>query len=127
MLEFYFESDFKLRPFRQCPLANTWTGLPIGYARPAISEELASTCYGGAAHLAHWASSCGVAMGGINAHVLDSFARHLPACVCAHPFQGRDRYHLDGARRLVKQFRDVGVLPPDQRRARDSPALGQES
>lgn len=123
MLEFYFESDFKLRQFRQSPLGKHVDGFADCLRSAGYKRRPGQHVLRGAAHLGHWTSACGVAIGGINEHVLDAFARHLPACVCAHPFQGRDRYHLEGAQCVVRHLRHVGVLPPTNAEPQTVPPL----
>lgn len=101
MLDFYIESDFRLRRLRQCPLGEHMNGF-AGWLRSAgYQRRLAQLALRAAAHLGQWASARGIPTGRLDEQ-LHAFVRHLPACTCPHDFQGRDDYHAAGARRFVE-------------------------
>ena len=112
MLEFYVESDFRLRQLRQCPVGTYLDGFAEWLRSAGYKRRPGQLVLRGAAHLGHWTVARGVPLDRITEEGLDSFAQHLPTCACPHPFQGRDRYHMEGAQRLVKHLRRVGFLPP---------------
>lgn len=122
MLEFYIESAFRRRQLRQCPVGTYLDGLADWLRAAGYKRRPGQLVLRGAAHLGHWTAVRGVPIDEITDGVLDSFARHLPACVC-HCFQGRDRYHRDGAQRLVTHLRRVGVLPSTHAEAETVPPL----
>lgn len=111
MLEFV-ESEFRRRQFRQCPVGQHLDGFAEWLRSAGYKRRPGQLLLRGAAHLGHWTSARGVEIGRIRAGVLDAFARHLPTCACPHPFQGRDRYHREGAHRFVTHLQRVGVVPP---------------
>lgn len=111
MLEFV-ESEFKRRQFRQCPVGQHLDGFAKWLRSAGYKRRPGQLLLRGAAHLGHWISARGVETGRIRTGVLDAFARHLPTCACPHPFQGRDRYHREGAHRFVTHLLRVGVVPP---------------
>lgn len=110
MLEFYVESDLKLRHLRQCPVGKHLNGF-AGWLRLAgYKQRPAQLTLRGAAHLGHWASAHGVPTERVDDVVSDAFARHLPTCACPHAFQGRDDYHAAGARRFIEYLRTAGII-----------------
>lgn len=123
MLEFYVESDFRRRQLRQCPVGRHVEGLADWLRSAGYKRRPGQLVLRGAAHLGHWTAARGIPIDRITEGVLDSFARHLPTCACPHPFQGRDRYHRDGAQRLVTHLRRVGVLPPTNAEPETVPPL----
>lgn len=108
----FVESEFKRRQFRQCPVGQHLDGFAKWLRSAGYKRRPGQLLLRGAAHLGHWTSARGVETGRIRAGVLDAFARHLPTCACPHPFQGRDRYHREGAHRFVTHLQRVGVVPP---------------
>ena len=112
MLDFYFERDFRLRGFRQCPFGKHVDDFADWLRSAGYKRRPGQLMLRGAAHLGHWTSTRDIPTHRINEGVLDSFARHLPTCACAHPFRGRDRYHREGARRFFEYLQGAGVLPP---------------
>lgn len=57
MLEFYVESDSKLRHLRQCPLGEHMEGFAGWAPRGLLPAKARSTGPTGAAHLGHWATA----------------------------------------------------------------------
>jgi hypothetical protein len=113
MLTFYVESAFRLRQVRQSPVGRHVDGFADWLRAAGYKRRPGQLALRGAAHFAHWASSRGVPLDRIGeGGVLESFAGHLRTCACRHPFRGRDRYHRDGAQRLVAYLRGVGLVPP---------------
>lgn len=122
MLDFYVESDFRLRRLRQCPVGKYMDGFAgwlhaTGYRRRPAQLSLRA-----AAHFGHWASAYGIPSGQLDEQ-LDAFVRHLPTCTCAHDFQGRADYHAAGARRFVKYLQAIGVLSRADAEPEPMPAL----
>jgi integrase/recombinase XerD len=110
MLEFYVESDLKLRRLRRSPVGeylDSFAGWlhSVGYKRRPAQLSLR-----GAAHFGCWASEQSVPIERFDEEVIGTFSRHLRTCVCAHAFEGRDDYHSSGARRFVEHLRTVGVV-----------------
>ena len=120
MLEVYVESDVRLRQLRQCPVGMYMDGLADWLHSAGYKRRPGQLVLRGAAHLAHWTSARGGPIDRIDEGVLQSFADHLRTCPCPSPFRGRDRYHRDGAQRLVTHLRRVGVLPPPNAEPRRS-------
>ena len=123
MLEFYVESDVRLRQLRQCPAGRHMDGLADWLHAAGYKRRPGQLVLRGAAHLAHWASARGGPIDRIDEGVLHAFADHLRTCACPSPFRGRDRYHRDGAQRLLTHLRRVGVLPPPNAEAETVPPL----
>lgn len=111
MLEFV-ESEFRRRQLRQCPVGQDLDGFAEWLRAAGYKRRPGQLLLRGAAHLGHWTSARGVGTGRIHAGVLDAFVRHLPTCACPHPFQGRARYHREGAQRFLRYLQHVGVVPP---------------
>jgi site-specific recombinase XerD len=111
MLEFYVESDVRQRQLRQCPVGGHVDGFADWLRSAGYKRRPGQLVLRGAAHLGHWISAHDVPTHRINEEVLERFAHHLPTCACPHPFQGRDRYHREGARRLFTHLQRVGVWP----------------
>ena len=109
MLDFYIESDFRLRRFRQCPVGEHMNGFAGWLHSAGYQRRPAQLALRAAAHLGHWALARAIPTGQLDEQ-LDAFVRHLPACACSHDFQGRDDYHAAGARRFVEYLQTIGVL-----------------
>lgn len=109
MLEFYFESESRLRRLRQCPVGEHMNGFAGWLHSAGYRRRPAQLTLRAAAHLGHWASARGILTGQFDEQ-LDAFVRHLPACRCPHDFQGRDDYHASGARRFVEYLQTIGTL-----------------
>lgn len=110
MLEFYLESDLKLRHLRQCPFGKHLDGF-AGWLRSAgYKQRPGQLTLRGAAHLGHWTSAHGVPIERVNDELSDAFARHLPTCECSHAFQGRAVYYAAGARSFIDYLRTVGII-----------------
>jgi site-specific recombinase XerD len=122
MLEFV-ESEFKRRQLRQCPVGQHLDGFAEWLHAAGYKRRPGQLLLRGAAHLGHWAAARDVGIGCIHAGVLDAFARHLSACACPHPFQGRDRYHREGAQRFLTYLQRVGVMPRPTTASEPMPAL----
>lgn len=112
MLTYYVESDVRQCQLRQSPVGLHVDGFTDWLRAAGYKRRPGQLVLRGAAHLAHWTSARGVPLDRIEAGVLESFAGHLRTCACRHPFRGRDRYHRDGAQRMVAYLRHVGVVPP---------------
>lgn len=112
MLEFYFESDFKLRHLRQCPVGTYMDGFADRLHSAGYRRRPGQLILRGAAHLGHWASIRSGPICLLDEGVLNSFSTHLPTCACPHSFRGRDRYHIEGARRFFEYLQSLGILPP---------------
>ena len=109
MLDFYIESDFRLRRLRQCPVGEHMNGFAGWLHSAGYQRRPAQLALRAAAHLGHWALARAIPTGQLDEQ-LDAFVRHLPACACSHDFQGRDDYHAAGARRFVEYLQTIGVL-----------------
>ncbi len=109
MLDFYIESDFRLRRLRQCPVGEHLNGFAGWLHSAGYQRRPAQLALRAAAHLGHWALARAIPTGRLDEQ-LDAFVRHLPACACSHDFQGRDDYHAAGARRFVEYLQTIGVL-----------------
>ena len=109
MLNFYVESDVRLRRLRQCPVGEHMDGFAGWLHETGYQRRPAQLSLRAAAHLGHWALACGIPTGLLDEQ-LDAFARHLPTCTCTHDFQGRDDYHAAGARRFVEYLQTKGIL-----------------
>ena len=109
MLDFYIESDFRLRRLRQCPVGEHMNGFAGWLHSAGYQRRPAQLALRAAAHLGHWALARAIPTGRLDEQ-LDAFVRHLPACACSHDFQGRDDYHAAGARRFVEYLQTIGVL-----------------
>ncbi len=114
MLDFYIESDFRLRRLRQCPVGEHMNGFAGWLHSAGYQRRPAQLALRAAAHLGHWALARAIPTGRLDEQ-LDAFVRHLPACACPHDFQGRDDYHAAGARRFVEYLQTIGVLLGRQR------------
>lgn len=122
MLEF-IESEFRRRQLRRCPVGQHLDGFAEWLRSAGYKRRPGQLLLRGAAHLGHWISARGGGIGRIEAGVLDAFARHLPTCACSHPFQGRDRYHREGAQRFLTYLQRVGVVPPPTTAPETVPAM----
>ena len=120
---FRSESDVRLHQLRQCPVGMHMDGLADWLHSAGYKRRPGQLVLRGAAHLAHWTSARGGPIDRIDEGVLHSFADHLRTCACPSPFRGRDRYHRDGAQRLVAHLRRVGVLPPTNAEPETVPPL----
>ena len=112
MLGFYLKSEFAVRRLRLSSVGKYIDDFAGQLHAAGYTCRSGLLLLRGAAHLGHWTSARGVALGRINEEVLDSFVRHVPTCACAHPFQGQDRYHRQGASRFVEHLQRAGLLPP---------------
>ena len=111
MLEFYVQGEFRRRQLRECPVGKHLDGFAGRLRSAGYKRRPGQLLLRGAAHLGHWTATCGVRTDQITAAVLDAFARHLALCACPQAFQGRRRYHWEGAQRWVAHLRRVGVVP----------------
>ncbi len=111
MLEVYIKSNIKLRHLRQCPVGEHLDCFAGWLHATGYKRRPAQLTLRGAAHLGFWASEHDVPIERFDEEVLDAFLRHLPTCVCAHAFQGRNDYHASAARRFIEHLRTVGVVP----------------
>jgi len=109
MLDFYIESDFRLRRLRQCPVGEHMNGFAGWLHSAGYRRRPAQLALRAAAHLGHWVSARAIPTGRLDEQ-LDAFVRHLPACACSHDFQGRDDYHAAGAQRFVEYLQTTGVV-----------------
>jgi integrase/recombinase XerD len=112
MLEFYVESQAHRHQLRQCPVGNYLDDFAQCLHTSGYKQRSAQLILRGAAHFGHWTSEQGVPIDHIDDELIDTFARHLPTCVCRHGFQGRDLYHRAGARRFLGHLQTVGMVPP---------------
>ena len=110
MLEFYLDSDFKRRQLRGCPVGDHMDSFADWLQTKGYKRRPAQLTLRGAAHFACWASTRGIPIGFLDETVVDAFTRHVPTCICRHPFRGRNKYHAAGARRLVEHLQDTGFL-----------------
>ena len=111
MLEFYIESDLKLRCLRQCPVGEHLDGFARWLRSAGYKRRPAQLALRGAAHLGFWASKRGVPIERFDEGIINVFSRHVSTCVCAHAFQGRYAYHAAAARRFIEHLRTVGIVP----------------
>jgi integrase/recombinase XerD len=112
MLEFYIESQAKRRQLRQCPVGNYLDDFAQWLHASGYKQRPAQLILRGTAHFGHWTWEQGVPIDHVDDELIDTFARHLPTCVCRHGFQGRDPYHRAGARRFLGHLRTVGMVLP---------------
>ncbi len=112
MLEFYIESKAKLRQLRQCPVGQYLDDFAQWLSSAGYKQRPAQLTLRAVAHFGCWTSEYRVPLEQFNNELIDTFARHLPTCVCSHGFQGRDNYHAAGARRFLSYLRTVGAVPP---------------
>ena len=110
MLEFYLDSDFKRRQLRGCPVGDHMDSFADWLQTKGYKRRPAQLTLRGAAHFACWASTRDIPIGFLDETVVDSFTRHVPTCICRHPFRGRNKYHAAGARRLVEHMQETGFL-----------------
>jgi hypothetical protein len=110
MLEFYLDSGFKLRRLRGCPVGEHMDSFADWLQLRGYKRRPAQLALRGAAHLGCWASTCGIPIGSLDETVVDSFIHHVPKCTCRHPFRGRDKYHVAGARLLFEHLQNKGFL-----------------
>ena len=111
MLEFYVQGEFRRRQIRECPVGQHLDGFAVWLRSAGYKRRPGQLLLRGAAHLGHWTATRGMREDQITAAVLDVFARHLAHCACPQAFQGRRRYHWEGAQRLVGHLRRSGVVP----------------
>lgn len=110
MLEFYLDSGFKMRQLRECPVGAHMDSFADWLQTRGYKRRPAQLTLRGAAHFACWASTRDIPIGFLDETVVDSFSRHVPTCICPHPFRGRNSYHMAGARRLVEHLQNTGFL-----------------
>lgn len=127
MLDLYVQSELKRRQFQECPVGEHVDGFAAWLGSAGYKRRPGQLLLRGAAHLGYWAAACGVRTGRITEAVLGAFAGHLPSCACLHSFQGRHRYHRDGAQLFVTHLRLVGVVPSSPTAAPESiPAVVEQ-
>ena len=112
MLEFYVDSEAKRRQLRQCPVGKYLDDFAQWLHSSGYKQRPAQLTLRGVAHFGHWTSEQGVPIEHIDDDLIDTFACHLPTCVCPHGFQGRDNYHTAEARRFLGHLRTVGIVAP---------------
>jgi len=112
MLEFYIDSEAKLRQLRQCPVGKYLDDFAQWLQSSGYKQRPAQLTLRAAAHLGHWVLEHAGPIEQADDELIDTFARHLPGCACSHGFQGRDNYHAAGARRFLTHLRTVGTVPP---------------
>jgi site-specific recombinase XerD len=112
MLEFYIDSEAKLRQLRQCPVGKYLDDLAQWLQLSGYKQRPAQLILRAAAHFGHWVSEYAVPIEQLCDELIDSFVRHLPTCACSHGFQGRGNYHAAGARHFLAHLRTVGTVPP---------------
>lgn len=123
MLGLYLKSEFAVRRLRQSPVGKYVDEFAGELRAAGYTRRSGLLLLRGAAHLGHWAAAGGVTLDRISEEALASFAGHVPTCTCAHPFQGRDRYHSQGAARFVEHLQRVGLLPPAEAAPETVPPL----
>lgn len=123
MLEFFIDSEFKLRQLRSCPVGEHMDGFADRLHSAGYKRRPAQLILRGAAHLGHWASVRGIQGNGFDQPVLDSFVRHLATCACAQAFRGRARNNAQGARHFVEHLQRSGILPSPDKKPEPLPAL----
>lgn len=112
MLEFYIDSEAKLRQLRQCPVGKYLDDFAQSLQSSGYKQRPAQLTLRAAAHFGHWVSERAVPIEHVDDELIATFARHLPTCVCSHGFQGRRNYHAAGARRFLSYLRTAGTVPP---------------
>jgi site-specific recombinase XerD len=112
MLEFYIDSEAKLRQLRQCPVGKYLDDFAQWLQSSGYKQRSAQLTLRAAAHFGHWVLEHAGPIEQADDELIDTFARHLPGCACSHGFQGRDNYHAAGARRFLTHLRTVGTVPP---------------
>jgi len=111
MLSSFFDSELKLRQLCQSPAGEHLESF-AGWLRSAgYKRRTGQLVLRGVAHLGHWASVHGIGIGQLNDEAIESFAAHLPTCVCQTPFRSRDCHHVVGARRFIEHLQNTGILP----------------
>jgi integrase len=123
MLEFYIESEFRLRQFRECATGEYMDCFADWLQSDGYRRRPAQLLLRSAAHLGEWASIEQVRVDQFDEAVLDSFSGHLTTCACTHPFRGRDRRAMRGANRFVEYLQSRGIVPVVKLEAQGSPAL----
>lgn len=119
----FVESEFRRRQLRQCPVGEHLDGFAEWLRSAGYKRRPGQLLLRGAAHLGHWTAAGGGRTGRIHAGAHEAFAQHLPTCACPHPFQGRDRYHREGAQRFITYLQHVGVVAPPTTAPEPVPAL----
>ena len=112
MLEFYVDSEAKLRQLRQCPAGKYLDDFAQWLQSFGYKQRPAQLTLRAAAHFGHWVAEHAVPIEHIDDELIGTFARHLPTCACSHGFQGRGNYHAAGARRFLAHLRTTGTVPP---------------
>ncbi|MCB1689813.1 MAG: tyrosine-type recombinase/integrase [Halioglobus sp.] len=112
MLEFYLENQPKLRQLRQCPVGNYLDDFVQWPQSSGYKQRPAQLTLRAAAHFGHWLSEHDVPTEHADDQLIDTFAGHLPSCVCSHGFRGSDNYHAVGARRFLSYLQTIGTVPP---------------
>lgn len=110
MLEYYLESDLKLRHLRQCAVGEHLNGFANWLRSAGYKQRPGQLILPGAAHFGQWTSARAVPIERVDDALGDAFVRHLPSCGCSRIFQGRDDYHAVGARRFIDYLRTVGII-----------------
>jgi site-specific recombinase XerD len=123
MLEYYVDSEFKLRQLRGCPVGKHMDCFADWLHAAGYKRRSAQLLLRGAAHLGHWASIRKVRIGRLDSPMLDTFARHIATCTCPHAFHGRGPYNAEGAKRFVEHLQRRGILPRAEVRPEPLPAL----
>ena len=118
MLEYYVDSEFKLRRLRGCPAGKHMDCFADWLHAAGYKRRSAQLLLRGAAHLGHWASIRKVRIDQLDPRVLDTFARHIATCTCTHAFHGRGPYNAEGAKRFVERLIQ-GCDPASPRGSRD--------
>jgi len=123
MLEFFIDSEFKLRQLRSCPVGEHMDGFADRLHSAGYRRRPAQLILRGAAHLGHWASVRDIQVDGFDQPVLDSFFRHLARCACTHAFRGRTGNNAQGARHFVEHLQRTGILTSSAAKPEPLPAL----
>lgn len=112
MLEFYIDSEAKLRQLKQCPVGKYLDDFAQALQSCGYRQRPAQLILRAAAHFGHWVSEHVVPIEQIDNEFIDTFTRHLPTCMCSHSFQGRGNYHAAGAQRFLDHLRTISTVPP---------------
>lgn len=123
MLEYYIDSEFKLRQLHQSPAGEHMDYFADWLHAAGYKRRPAQLLLRGAAHLAHWASIHKVGIDRLDRPILDHFARHLDTCACTHAFHGRAPYNAEGAKRFVEHLQRRGIVPRAEAESEPLPAL----
>lgn len=111
MLEFYIDSEAKLRQLKQCPVGKYLDDFAQTLQSSGYRQRPAQLTLRAAAHFGHWVSEHAGPIEQADDELIDIFARHLPTCACSHGFQGRGNYHAAGARHFLTHLRIIGTVP----------------